>query len=239
MVNVSKQRETSQFTSGFEFEREVDNDDAYLLSVRRCFWHDFFGALGLPQLTTVLCAFDQNWFTVIEPERHGFRFERKTTLGYGATLCPFHFFVFERNESHLNDAKGKMLGVGNGASPRTLKTPSFMQEEKSPGIVTPNWPTRRKRLLLRRIEVNKGCASDVLNKSMAELHVGVSDNSAYAYPVLLPRLLGSKLADLNGIAQQGRRRCSKIRGVDNKYETQEHKQGVRQKAFYRCAVSRE
>jgi hypothetical protein len=61
------------------------------LEWRKCFWHDFFVAIGHLELTTVLCEFDRNWFDVISPERHGFRFERKTTLGYGGTHCPFHF----------------------------------------------------------------------------------------------------------------------------------------------------
>jgi hypothetical protein len=91
LVNVSKQRE-AQFGASFEFERERDDDGAYLLNVRRCFWHDFFVALGRPELTSVLCEFDRNWFAMISPEHHGFRFERKTTLGYGGACCPFHFF---------------------------------------------------------------------------------------------------------------------------------------------------
>jgi hypothetical protein len=91
LVNVSKMREELQFGTGFVLERERDDDDAYLLNVRKCFWHDFFVAVGRPELTKVLCAFDQNWFEVIVPERHGFRFERLTTLGVGGSHCPFHF----------------------------------------------------------------------------------------------------------------------------------------------------
>ena len=91
LVNVSKLREEIQFSDGFVLEREHDDDGAYLLSVRKCFWHDFFVAVGRPELTKVLCAFDWNWFDVIAPERHGFRFERRTTLGLGGDCCPFHF----------------------------------------------------------------------------------------------------------------------------------------------------
>jgi hypothetical protein len=91
MVDASKQREALQFGPSFEFDRERDDEQAYLLNIRKCFWHSVFVTMGRPELTTVLCEFDRNWFDVISPERHGFRFERKTTLGYGGTHCPFHF----------------------------------------------------------------------------------------------------------------------------------------------------
>ena len=91
LVAISKERETSHFGPTFQFERPRDDDEAYLLDVRKCLWHDFFVALDRPALTTVLCEFDANWIGAIVPERHGFRFDRATTLGYGGTHCPFHF----------------------------------------------------------------------------------------------------------------------------------------------------
>jgi len=96
LVAISKQREAEAFGSGFVFERERDDDQAYLLNVRRCFWDDFFASAAVPELTRVLCEFDRNWFEAIEPERHGLRFERETTLGQGGTHCPFHFFRLAR-----------------------------------------------------------------------------------------------------------------------------------------------
>lgn len=98
LVNVSKEREASQFGPSFELRRVQDDDRAYLLEVRRCFWHDFFVAVGRPALTTVLCEFDANWIEAIDPPRHGFVFERPTTLGYGGTHCPFHFRRLTRRE---------------------------------------------------------------------------------------------------------------------------------------------
>jgi hypothetical protein len=91
IVGVSKEREQHEFGRGFTFERERDDDGAYLLNVRRCFWHDMFVANGAPELTRVLCAFDTNWISAIDPRRHGFRFDRPTTLGLGGARCPFHF----------------------------------------------------------------------------------------------------------------------------------------------------
>jgi len=91
LVNVSKAREAVQFGTGFDLARVQDDDHQYLLDVRRCLWNDFFVDVGRPELTVVLCDFDSTWFTAIDPARHGFRFQRETTLGYGGGHCPFHF----------------------------------------------------------------------------------------------------------------------------------------------------
>ncbi|MFI6989963.1 L-2-amino-thiazoline-4-carboxylic acid hydrolase [Nonomuraea wenchangensis] len=91
MVETSKSREEHAFGKGFVFERPVDDDERYHLDVRRCFYHDVLVANGAPELTQAMCAFDANWIEAIEPRRHGFRFERRTTIGTGGTHCPFHF----------------------------------------------------------------------------------------------------------------------------------------------------
>jgi hypothetical protein len=92
IVLISKSREQLQLGDGFVFERERDDEQAYLLNIRRCFWNDCFAAMGHAELTRVLCEFDRNWFSVIDPAHHGLRFERETTLGWGGTHCPFHFW---------------------------------------------------------------------------------------------------------------------------------------------------
>ncbi|RCV54029.1 L-2-amino-thiazoline-4-carboxylic acid hydrolase [Marinitenerispora sediminis] len=90
MVAISRSREEHAFGAGFTFEREV-GEDRYLLSVGRCFYHDVLAANSAAELTPVMCAFDANWIEEIDPRRHGFRFERATTIGLGGTHCPFHF----------------------------------------------------------------------------------------------------------------------------------------------------
>lgn len=95
MVALSKSRERHSFGAGFRFEHERDDDRAYLLNVRGCFYHDFFAANGAPQLTPLFCDFDLGWIEAIDPARHGLRFERATTIGYGGAMCPFHFFRVE------------------------------------------------------------------------------------------------------------------------------------------------
>jgi len=92
IVKVSKDREEGFYGSSFTFVRERDDAGAYLLNIEGCFYHRFFTANGAPELTPVMCDWDTNtWAEAIVPERHGFRFERPTTLGDGGDKCRFHF----------------------------------------------------------------------------------------------------------------------------------------------------
>ncbi|MFI7694824.1 L-2-amino-thiazoline-4-carboxylic acid hydrolase [Nonomuraea sp. NPDC049655] len=102
MVELSRSREEYAFGKGFVFDRTVEDDERYHLDVHRCFYHDVLVANSVPELTPVMCAFDINWIESIAPDRHGFRFDRRTTIGTGGTHCPFHF---SRNRSR-NGATG-------------------------------------------------------------------------------------------------------------------------------------
>ncbi|PRX96788.1 L-2-amino-thiazoline-4-carboxylic acid hydrolase [Allonocardiopsis opalescens] len=91
MVAVSKAREEHAFGAAFTFHRPVDDDERYFVDVRHCFYHEVLAAHGAPELTPAMCAIDANWIDAIDPDRHGFAFERATTIGLGGTHCPFHF----------------------------------------------------------------------------------------------------------------------------------------------------
>jgi len=91
MVEMAKSRETESFGAGFEFRRTVDDGDRFHQDIHRCHYHDVLAANGVPELTPVLCAFDRNWIDAIDQDRHGFRFDRETTIGLGGAYCPFHF----------------------------------------------------------------------------------------------------------------------------------------------------
>lgn len=91
MVELAKSRETESFGAGFEFRHAVDDGERFHQDVHRCHYHDVLAANGMPELTPAMCAFDRNWIDVIDPARHGFRFDRETTIGTGGTHCPFHF----------------------------------------------------------------------------------------------------------------------------------------------------
>ncbi|MGP3991537.1 L-2-amino-thiazoline-4-carboxylic acid hydrolase [Streptomyces sp. 3N207] len=91
MVDFSKARENHFFGAGFTFERPRDDDGVYQVDVHRCLYHEHLAAHGAAELTPVFCAFDANWIDAIDPDRHGFTFERRTTIGAGGRHCPFHF----------------------------------------------------------------------------------------------------------------------------------------------------
>jgi hypothetical protein len=91
MVALTKAREELAFGQGFTFRRPADDGRRYFLDVHRCFYHDVLAANSAPELTPAMCAFDGNWIEAIDPDKHGFRFDRVTTIGWGGTHCPFHF----------------------------------------------------------------------------------------------------------------------------------------------------
>ncbi|MET8155948.1 L-2-amino-thiazoline-4-carboxylic acid hydrolase [Sphaerisporangium sp. NPDC005289] len=91
MVEISRLRERYAFGAGFTFTHPRDDDGHYVAQVERCYYHDILSANGAAHLTPVFCAFDANWIDVIDPERHGFAFDRPTTIGTGDQNCPFRF----------------------------------------------------------------------------------------------------------------------------------------------------
>ncbi|WP_165944195.1 L-2-amino-thiazoline-4-carboxylic acid hydrolase [Micromonospora sp. KC213] len=97
LVAASKQRERSYFGPSFRFERPVDDDETYVLDVRRCLFHEVLVAAGRGELQPILCRFDLNWADAIEPSRHRLRFVRPVTFASGATCR----MLFTREE-HLS-----------------------------------------------------------------------------------------------------------------------------------------
>jgi hypothetical protein len=91
MVELCRSRERDAFGAAFTFRRPADDGQRYHLDVHRCFYHDVLAASSAAELTPVMCAFDKAWIEAIDPARHGFRFDRATTIGYGGSHCPFHF----------------------------------------------------------------------------------------------------------------------------------------------------
>ncbi|MEV5542416.1 L-2-amino-thiazoline-4-carboxylic acid hydrolase [Saccharopolyspora shandongensis] len=91
MVELAKTREHQSFGEGFEFRHPVDDDRRFHADIHRCFYYDVLVANSAPELAPAMCDFDRNWIDAIDPDEHGFRFERATTIGLGGTHCPFHF----------------------------------------------------------------------------------------------------------------------------------------------------
>lgn len=99
IVDVSRLREQYFFGSTFTFEREQDDEQAYLLNVTNCFYHNFFAKNKVPELTPIFCEFDNIWIENIDSKKHNFHFERTTTIGFGGKLCPFHFYQGEKRNN--------------------------------------------------------------------------------------------------------------------------------------------
>lgn len=99
MATITKQKQHSLYGTGFVFEQERDDANAFLVNIQRCFYHSFFVANGAPELTPIFCDWDTCWADAIDPARHGLRFERPTTLGYGGDRCRFYFFRVLKPES--------------------------------------------------------------------------------------------------------------------------------------------
>jgi len=90
LTRVGKQRALTQYGNAWQFRVE-EAPDFFSMTATKCFYHDFFNAMGVPQLTPVFCRWDQNWIGSIDPAKHKMQFERPTTLGYGGDECPFVF----------------------------------------------------------------------------------------------------------------------------------------------------
>lgn len=105
MVRICKEREVDAFGDGFAFDRAVDDGDEYLADVRRCFFHEVLAAEDAAHLTPVMCAWDGNWLDAVRPERHGFRADRRTSIGLGGASCPFRF---RRTTGEAHSATGEV-----------------------------------------------------------------------------------------------------------------------------------
>jgi hypothetical protein len=95
MTSSGRKRAIEQYGKAWEFKFE-EAENLFIMMAKKCFYHDFFVSKGTEQLTRIFCSWDENWIMQINPTRHGFHFERPTTLGYGAKECPF---IFKRLES--------------------------------------------------------------------------------------------------------------------------------------------
>ncbi len=90
IVEVSKQKE-NEYGDSFEFYRKQDDNQAYLLEVKKCFFCKLLTANKAKELMPIFCDFDTLWMKAIKPEKHGFKFERPETMGTGGNICKFYF----------------------------------------------------------------------------------------------------------------------------------------------------
>lgn len=90
IVQISKQKEMG-YGATFLFHRKQDNDKAYLLEVKKCFYCKTLKLNNAENLMPIFCDFDTNWMKAIDPVKHGFKFERPETIGTGGAICKFYF----------------------------------------------------------------------------------------------------------------------------------------------------
>jgi hypothetical protein len=88
-VNVSKTKQVAYYGSTFDRVVEQDDDDAYRMTVTRCFYHRFLEDHGVLELGSAFCEKDFEWAHAIDPGTHRFAFERPTTLLTGGDACRF------------------------------------------------------------------------------------------------------------------------------------------------------
>ena len=74
----------------FDIGFDRPTEDTLEMRVDRCFFRDFFARNQTTPVTTVLCAWDRNWMTALDPAVSGLRSERTTLLSLGDGACRFH-----------------------------------------------------------------------------------------------------------------------------------------------------
>ena len=90
IVSISKEKE-KEYGKTFEFYRKQDDDRAYLLEIKKCFYCNVLKTNNSHELMPIFCDFDTHWMKAIHPEKHGFRFDRPETIGTGGNTCKFYF----------------------------------------------------------------------------------------------------------------------------------------------------
>ena len=97
IVKASKKQEKSFFGSTFVFDRKIDNENAYLLVVKKCLYYDYFKSNNAPELMRIACKWDMvSWTRGIVPEKHKVIFQRSATIGLDGKDCEFHFDRLEK-----------------------------------------------------------------------------------------------------------------------------------------------
>lgn len=90
IVKISKQKE-EMYGKTFTFHRKKDDDEAYLLEVKKCFYCKILKLNKAEKLMPIFCDFDTIWMNAIDPKKHKFRFDRPETIGTGGNICKFYF----------------------------------------------------------------------------------------------------------------------------------------------------
>ena len=83
-----------QYGASFKWStphKETEDEDSFSIEIKNCYYFNFFSSHDAAFLTPILCQLDSIWFQMVEPQKHGFTFDksRYQTMGYGAPKCVF------------------------------------------------------------------------------------------------------------------------------------------------------
>lgn len=80
-----------QYGTTFDWEAKETDDGSFTLTISRCFYCNYFKSQDMIELTPILCQLDGLWFDKIDPQKHGYHFDRAgyQTQGLGAPICTF------------------------------------------------------------------------------------------------------------------------------------------------------
>ncbi len=78
---------------GDSFSIKLDTDRTSYLNtqVSKCGFHEFFIRNARPELTKLMCDWDDNWSDTLKDNKH-IGFNRPTTIASGGKICDFRFY---------------------------------------------------------------------------------------------------------------------------------------------------
>ncbi len=79
--------------------QETEDEDSFSIEIQNCYYFNFFSSHNAAFLTPILCQLDSIWFEMVDPQKHGFMFDksRYQTQGYGAPKCVFPIVMKKKN----------------------------------------------------------------------------------------------------------------------------------------------
>ncbi|KAI8683562.1 hypothetical protein NCS57_00020700 [Fusarium keratoplasticum] len=91
LVQESKDKEQNFYQEpDFKLGRARDEPDSYSLEVHKCWYMDTLQRLDAREIGPSFCSFDRSWYDPIDPDRHGVKFTRPSTIAEGADRCRFN-----------------------------------------------------------------------------------------------------------------------------------------------------
>ncbi|KAM0417043.1 hypothetical protein ACHAPT_012948 [Fusarium lateritium] len=98
LVQESKDKEQNFYVEpDFKLRRARDEPDSYSLEVHKCWYMDTLQRLDAREIGPSFCSFDRSWYDPIDPNRHGVKFTRPSTIAEGADRCRFNIDRVKRN----------------------------------------------------------------------------------------------------------------------------------------------